>query len=179
MNFRKLLVTAALLAIASTTAGAQASQPIELGFDGQISFGLDDQGTAIQIPVQRVRAGFPLTPAMTFEPAFALMRVSNDGNSATSFALDASVLYHFSQNRAQNQLYLRPVLGINRASFESDLADNSDTFVSLGVGFGVKIPLADRLATRLEAEFRHQLENEPFEAQSALNLNFGLSFFVR
>jgi hypothetical protein len=47
---------------------------VEAGVDGQIAFGLDDQGTTISIPRPRVRAGFVIADAMTLEPGLGISR---------------------------------------------------------------------------------------------------------
>jgi hypothetical protein len=176
MRIRATITAFALLAVAST--GAQAQNPIEVGIDAQIGFGLDDQGTSINIPAQKVRAGFMLTPAMTIEPSLGFVRLSNDGSSISGTAIDVSLLYHFSPSRAARQFYIRPVVGLQRSSFSDDDTDvsESNTDLNIGVAGGMKIPLMDRVGARFEAEFRNYM-NDP--SVSALNLNFGLSYFTR
>lgn len=180
----RVCATLAALAFTAFTSTARAQSPInpvELGVDAQIGFGLDDQGTLISFPLQKIRAGFVIANAMTFEPALGFVRGSDDNGSGSSMLLDLSLLYHFSPNRAANQFYVRPVVGFQRVAFSNDVAgvDESDTYTSIGVAGGVKIPLMSRVATRLEAEFRNQLEHDGVPSQSALNLNFGFSFFTR
>jgi hypothetical protein len=44
----------------------------------------------------------------------------------------------------------------------------------------LKIPIADRIGTRVEAGYSHRLENEPeFPSRNQIFLGFGLSFFTR
>jgi hypothetical protein len=176
MRIRATVTAIALLALAST--GAQAQNPVEVGIDAQISFGLDDQGTNINIPAQKIRAGFMLTPVMTLEPSLGFFRMSNAGSSISGTALDVSLLYHFSPSRAARQFYVRPVVGLQRATFSDDDLDvsESNTDLNIGVAGGMKIPLMDRVGARFEAEFRNYM-SEP--SVSALNLNFGLSYFTR
>lgn len=182
MRLRATLSAFALIAVAVPAAQAQqaaAPNPIEVGIDAQIGFGLDDQGTTIAIPAQKIRAGFMINPAMTIEPSLGFFRAGADGASFSTTALDVSLLYHFSQDRAVRQFYVRPVVGIFRVSADNGTTSDATTFMNVGVGGGVKIPLMDRIGARLEAEFRNQLEKDGIPSQSALNLNFGLSYFTR
>lgn len=177
MRIRATLSAAAFLGLFAATAQAQGTQnPVEVGIDAQISFGLDDQGTSIAIPAQKVRAGFMISPVMTIEPSLGFYRISNDGSSASSTALDVSLLYHFSPDRMARQFYVRPVIGINRASVDIDGAGDSQTDMNIGVAGGMKLPLMDRVGARFEAEFRNYMSDP---SVSALNLNFGLSYFTR
>ena len=176
MRIRAILSAFALVGITATTAQAQ-QNPVEIDIDAQIGFGLDDQGTTIAIPAQKIRAGFMLTPAMTIEPSLGFFRFSSDGSSISTTALDVSLLYHFSTLRTARQFYVRPVVGLQRISASSDLGDDSQTDMNLGVAGGIKIPLVDRVGARVEAEFRHYMSDP--ESVNALNLNFGLSFFTR
>lgn len=181
MRIRATLAALALVTSATTAHAQSGANPVELGVDAQIGFGLDDQGTVISFPLQKVRAGFVVANAMTFEPALGFVRASDDNGSGSSMLLDLSLLYHFSPNRAAKQFYLRPVVGFQRVAFSNDVVgvDEADTYTSIGLAGGLKIPLMSRVATRLEAEFRNQLEHDGQPSQSALNLNFGLSFFTR
>ena len=112
MRIRATLSAAAFLGLFAATAQAQGTQnPVEVGIDAQISFGLDDQGTSISIPAQKIRAGFMISPVMTIEPSLGFYRISNDGSSMSSTALDVSLLYHFSPARTARQFYVRPVIG--------------------------------------------------------------------
>lgn len=183
MRVRATIIALTFLAVGSTTVRAQAGagNPVEIGADAQISFGLDDQGNGIDLPLPKIRAGFPIATAMTFEPALGFSRRSNDNVSVSRVLLDLSLLYHFSPDRAANQFYVRPVIGFVRHAVSNDAAnfDESETFTSLGVAGGIKIPMGSGIATRLEAEFRNQLEHDGNPSQAALNLNFGLSFHTR
>ncbi|HEX4935836.1 MAG TPA: outer membrane beta-barrel protein [Gemmatimonadaceae bacterium] len=176
MRIRATLSAFALLGLVATT--AQAQNPIEVGIDAQISFGLDDQGTSISIPAQKVRAGFVINPAMTIEPSLGFFRTSDDAMSASTADIDVSLLYHFSTLRTAKQYYLRPVVGLRRVSFTDKTIDESasDSEMNIGVAGGVKIPLMDRVGARAEAEFRNYLSDP---SVSAFNLNFGLSYYTR
>lgn len=176
MRIRATLSAFALLGLVATT--AQAQNPIEVGIDAQISFGLDDQGTSISIPAQKVRAGFLINPAMTIEPSLGFFRISDDAGSLSTADIDVSLLYHFSTLRTAKQYYLRPVVGLRRISMTDKVLDEStsNTDMNIGVAGGVKIPLMDRVGARAEAEFRNYMSDP---SVSAFNLNFGLSYYTR
>jgi hypothetical protein len=176
MRIRATLSAFALLGLVATT--AQAQNPIEVGIDAQISFGLDDQGTSISIPAQKVRAGFLINPAMTIEPSLGFNRFSNDVMSSSRADIDVSLLYHFSTLRTAKQYYVRPVIGLQRVSITDKTVDESAsaTDMNIGVAGGVKIPLMDRVGARAEAEFRNYMSDP---SVSAFNLNFGLSYYTR
>lgn len=178
MRIRATLSAFALIGLVATAAEAQQANPIEVGMDAQISFGLDDQGTSISIPAQKVRAGFLINPAMTIEPSFGFDRYSNDAMSVSTADIDVSLLYHFSTLRTAKQYYLRPVIGLQRVSMKDKTTDESasNTDLNIGVAGGIKIPLMDRVGARAEAEFRNYMSDP---SVSAFNLNFGLSYFTR
>jgi hypothetical protein len=177
MRIRATFSAFAFLGLFATAAQAQGTQnPVEVGIDAQISFGLDDQGTSISIPAQKVRAGFMISPVMTIEPSLGFYRISNDGSSMSSTALDVSLLYHFSAARTARQFYVRPVIGLTRLGAEFDGEGDSQTDLNIGVAGGMKLPLMDRVGARVEAEFRNYMSDP---SVSALNLNFGLSYFTR
>lgn len=182
MRIRASLAAFSLLGVITTAAEAQqpaAQNPVEVGVDAQIAFGLDNQGTTISIPAQKIRAGFVIAEAMTVEPALGFVRLSNNGSSISNTTLDLSLLYHFDPSRAVRQFYVRPVIGIHRMAGTLDGQSDATTFMNVGVAGGMKVPLMARAGARIEAEFRNQLEKDGVPSQSALNLNFGLSYFTR
>jgi hypothetical protein len=191
---RNAMFTALALAIAMTTpstVGAQdpgTRRPIELGIDAAVSYLSEDNfnRTIFQLPTSSVRVGVFLTDAVSLEPSLTLRhsRVTFDNPvtgdeetiSGTSYNLAVGLLFHLHADRTRSQAYLRPLAGIQGFSGEGE----SGNQVALGGAFGVKLPVADRLGTRIEAGFIRRLENEPeFPASNEVFLSFGLSFFTR
>lgn len=165
-----------------TSSAPAGPAPIELGVDGQISFGLDDQGTSISLPAGKVRAGFFLGDVISVEPALGFQRFSSGGASSSQLVFDVSMLYHLGLDRNLNQFYVRPVVGLARTSFTNPAPLESRAFndISLGVAGGIKMPLMNRVAFRSDAELRHTLADGTARPSfNALNLNFGLSFYTR
>ena len=176
---------------------AQASgprRPIELGVDAALAYESSDavDGISLTVPVPRLRVGFFLTDAVSLEPSlqfhYARSTVENPitGDertvSGSNYELDFGLLYHFSTDRAQKQVYIRPLIGINGFSSgdDDDDDDTSASQVVFGVGLGVKLPSTNRLATRLEGGFVHRAEDDPFfPSSNRIYASFGISFFTR
>lgn len=174
-------VALSLMAIAST-AGAQrstrgsmasANPSPEFGVDAGLQFTLDDpKTTSFQIPIQGIRMGFYVSPAISIEPSLRLNYTSFDGGHITSYGLGLGMLYHFSTSRLANQLYVRPFVGLDGISSDG----GSDSAFSFGAGFGVKMPIGNRFASRFEANFSHASNDGA--TQNALGLLAGLSVYT-
>ena len=180
---RRVLSFAALslLAIASTASAQRTNRggmtsvnpSPELGVDAGLQFTLDDpKSTSFQIPIQGIRMGFYVSPAISLEPSLRLNYTSFDGGSFTSYGIGFGMLYHFSTSRTTNQLYVRPFIGIDGISGEG----NSDSAFSFGAGFGVKMPIGSRFASRFEANFSHASNDGA--TQNAIGLLAGLSVYT-
>jgi len=170
-------------------------KPIELGVDAALSHESEDGSklTQFTLPVTQLRVGFFVTDAVSIEPLFAFYysRSSRENpisgvetkGSGSSYDLNVGLLYHFQPDRTRSQPYIRPFLGIRGYSSEIDAPveiSNSGSQTSLGAAIGVKVPVASRLGTRIEAGYRRGLESEPeFPATNTIFLSFGLSFFTR
>lgn len=182
---RRVLSFAALslMAVAST-AGAQRSTrgttmasvnpSPELGVDAGLQFTLDDpKTTSFQLPIQGIRMGFYVSPAVSIEPSLRLNHVSvSGGGSVTDYGVGLGLLYHFSTSRMANQLYVRPFIGLDGVSGDN----GSDSAFSFGAGFGVKVPIGSRFASRWEANFSHASNNGA--TQNAIGLLAGLSVYT-
>lgn len=184
---RRVLSFAALSLIAiASTASAQrtarssttsANPSPEIGIDGALVFGLDDPNTTtLSVPVQRIRVGFFLSPTISLEPSFGLTTISGGGDRITTYSIGTGLLWHFAPSRAANQLYLRPFVDFNGASFSGAGSDNSVTF---GAGFGIKHPIRDRFNTRLEGLFGHTGEHSGMPSSNELGVLFGFSVYTR
>jgi hypothetical protein len=182
---RRVLSFAALslIAIASTASAqrttrsssmASVNPSPELGVDAGLQFTLDDpKTTSFQIPIQGIRVGFFLSPEISLEPSLRLNYTSFDGGHLTTYGLGLGMLYHFSTSRAANQMYVRPFIGLDGISGDG----GSDSAFSFGAGFGVKVPVGNRFATRWEANFSHASNDGA--TQNAIGLLAGLSVYTR
>lgn len=152
----------------------------ELGLDAglgtQLSGGAN-RTTAFQAPIQQLRAGFFLSPVLSIEPIVSLTTGSVSGpggGSFTDYGIGAGLLWHFSPSRAANQLYVRPFMGVKGASCSGCTSSSAFNF---GGGFGIKIPTANRFATRLEANLS-QSQGNGQPSESSLGILFGLSVYT-
>lgn len=168
---------------AAAAPAASAGNPVELGIDGGISFGLNDpKTTTIMLPAQQFRAGFMLDDKMELEPfgAFNYFSVSG-GGSSTALGLGTGLLYHLSTVRTQPQVYVRPLAMLQFLSVNPGGAapSSSTTQFGLGIGLGVKRPILDRLSWRFEGNLGHSFQSGNAPSQTSINLLAGLSFFTR
>lgn len=176
MVFSALVFTASL-------AGAQPPRPVELGMDAAATIGLGDNSvTVVEIPARAFRIGFFFTDRVSLEPKFGLTTISGGGDTFTSYLAELGLLYHFYRARTRADpypypsplaaFYVRPFLGLVGASD----GDDSDANGRLGLGLGMKVPIANRLASRFEANFAHMFGDF---SSNEIGLLAGLSFFTR
>lgn len=177
---RRILSLAALtLLIVTSRATAQhasLSPSPELGVDAGLIFTLDaPKVTTFSLPIQSVRAGFFLSPEISLEPSLRINSVSGAlGGSATDYAIGVGLLYHLSTSRLANQTYIRPFVALDG---QSGRAGGSASGFTVGGGFGVKVPVNPRFATRLEANIAHRSSSGL--SQNAIGLLAGLSVYTR
>jgi opacity protein-like surface antigen len=92
-----------------------------------------------------------------------------------------SLPIYLSENRRENQIFIRPVVGLNHVS--SDASDTgpgtSDTQLNFGVGLGIKMPLSDRFAARFEAQYRHAPKSDERSAYNQIAALAGISVYAR
>ena len=155
----------------STVCAQQRS--IEIGLDGGLQYSVDSRVLIIAVPFQRVRAAFPSGERLAFEPALSLTRVSRDGQSIMTVALQAGALYTFAPTRANT--YVRPFAGLE---FIDDSFSDAFSVFDLGFGIGTRSRIADRLALRIEANLTGRFA-EGGGADALLGASVGLSFFTR
>ena len=150
----------------------------EMGLDAGLQIGLGDVSTfVIDLPAARMRIGF-FQPASrwSLEPALGLSYIKVEGlDGVLLYNIEGGALYHFRpagdlRAMGANVAYLRPFVGVTGFTGE-----DSDSEVSAGAGFGVKIPWQQDLAWRLEANVGYGFDNEAFR----IGAFAGLSFFTR
>jgi len=178
--------TVSLLTFCSAAAFAQKSQPIEIGFDASlasIKYNYNQntpngqrQGsttsTLFAFPIQSVRVGFPLNDRIALEPSLGFMHASTDGLSQTGYDARVALVVALTQDRHQPQWFARPFVGVAH-----DWQGLLDTHTTLGVGAGVRLPMADRIASRIEGRYTYYSMSN-FDGGHELGLYFGLSFFT-
>jgi hypothetical protein len=95
------------------------------------------------------------------------------GGSASAYQIGLGLLYHLSTSRAASQMYVRPFIGLDGIS---DGGSSVNAF-AIGGGFGVKVPVGDRFATRFEGNLAHRSQSGV--SQNAIGLLAGLSVYTR
>ena len=152
-------------------------RPVELGVDGGL--GIDFNGgtlTTFSVPIQSLRIGFMASDNVSIEPSTSINILKYEGADAiATVSLALSGLFHFTPDRSMAQAYFRPQAGLN---FITD-GDDSASQLSLGGGFGVKLPVADQMAIRLDGSFVHAFENDDFAGRNGIAALVGFSVFTR
>ncbi len=176
---RKLSASLVILAFAAAaTAGAQTSQPKEIGADAGVVIGLGGGSfTTIAIPAQAVRVGFPIGLRTSLEPKLGIIIVTGDGDTFTQYRGELGLLYGLGSSRYPGAyqragLYVRPFIGIAGVSGGDDSAASG----ILGAGIGARMPIMSRLSSRFEANFAHEFGDHD---GNEIGLLAGLSFYTR
>lgn len=167
---RRRAVLFAVLLLPSMLSAQQ--RGVEIGLDAGAQYEFDAQLLTIAAPLQRVRAAFPSGNRLAFEPALSFARLSARGESLVGLVFEIGALYDFA---AAHTTYGRPFVGFEYAdaSFSS-----GETAVNLGIGFGTRSRVADRLAVRIEATFTGRFP-EGGGTDGRFGVSAGLSFFTK
>jgi hypothetical protein len=177
MNSRiRFFLLAGVVLLVPTQLNAQ-GQPVELGIDGGLAISFNGStSTAFQLPFQSLRVGFFPSDAVSLEPAVSVNYLKFEEIDAIyTLGLELGALLHFISDRSRSQPYFRPLAGIQLLAAGGE----SVSQFHVGGGFGVKVPVANQLAVRLEAGFQHAFENEDVSGGNSIMAAVGLSFFTR
>jgi hypothetical protein len=145
---------------------------VEIGFDSRILYELDSRLLLITVPLGRARAAFPSGNQLAFEPALSFARVSADGASVTAMVFEVGAVYDFTP---AHTTYTRPFVGYEYADATSLLGES---VVDLGIGFGTRSIVADRLAVRIEGTITGRFGARG-GSDGMFGVSAGLSFFTR
>lgn len=152
-------------------------QPVELGLDAGFGYKVNSPTAGIaSLPVQSFRVGFYAGDQVSIEPRLRwnLINFENE-NSLNSLNTEIGVLIHFSPDRNRPQPYFRPLAAME--VFNGGGGTMSQA--SIGGAIGVKLPVRDRFAVRLEGGFRRAFESDDFAESSTIFVQVGFSFFTR
>jgi hypothetical protein len=167
--------------------GATVTNPTytqEFGVDAGAVFGLGSRSSmTVNLPSARARVGFFLNnnSRWSIEPSagFAYNKVE-DVPFQLSYNLELGALYHFRppadvvEATRATVAYVRPFVGV--VGVRTGGTDGGgDSELSIGAGYGVKIPWRNAMAWRLEANAGYGFDNEAFR----VGLLAGVSFFAR
>ena len=167
---RRWVMLLLLIGVWSHSAAAQAGL-VELGVDGSIEHVVDSpSSTTINLPVARLRVGYFFSPQFSLEPLVAVNVTRGNGDFTTG-RIGLGALWHFTASRTGAQPYVRPFIEHEFTSFSEGTETRTTGAGVVGVGLGVKLPLADRLRWRLEGAYEHST------ARSRILGFVGVSFF--
>ena len=175
MRFTRVLAVAGLLTALSSTALFAQQGAVEFGLDAGLIVSINDGTdnlTAVCIPCQRLRIGFFVSDAVSFEPDVALNVLSGGGETLTTFSGGVSLLFHFTPDPDRARVFFRGGAGIDLI----DLGGSASQFNVSG-GIGVKTP-ASPLGVRLEGIAGYGFENDDFVSSFNLGALIGFSFFT-
>lgn len=179
---RYLAALAVLTFLIAGPLGAQ-DRPLELGLDAAFVVSLTDDAngmetdniTVIGVPFQRLRVGFFISDRFEIEPILQFNFVNVGDSDLLQLGLFVDGAYHFTSDPARPRAYLTASGGLDLLSAD----DESDTQWVFGGGVGVKLPVADQLAVRLEGGVRRAFESDDRLGATNLAALVGLSFFTK
>lgn len=187
------LVAVGIAGLASPAAAQGRKGAIELGLDaafvvqipqdlGPISF---DNITALQWPLQFIRAGYYITDRAEVEVRTSVDAVSFGDIDPATFTIDIAYGYNFGAP-GRTRYFVGAGGGIDYFSADAHPFGAGDTVGSavrygFGVGAGAKVPLQPQLAVRLEGNWSYDLEQEDefLPAQHNVVARVGLSYFTK
>jgi opacity protein-like surface antigen len=174
----------AVLAGGMLTSDALAqSGAIEIGFDTGLTLRLNsdkngfeyENQTAINIPLQSVRVGFFVSDQLSIEPAIGFSYLDVGDTSITQLGAGANLQYHFTADATRTRFYIGAGGGLNLL----DIGDEQETQFGLGAGLGVKLPIASRMAIRIEGSFSRFFESDLLPGANVIGALVGFSFFTK
>ena len=177
MNSRiRFFLLAGVVLLVPTLLNAQ-GQPVELGVDGGLTISFNGStSTSFQLPFQSLRAGFFPSDAVSLEPVVSVSYLKfEEVDAIYTLGLEFGALLHFISDRSRAQPYFRPFAGFQLLAAGGE----SLSQFHAGGGFGVKVPVANQLAVRLEVGFQHGFKNEDLSGGNSITAAVGLSFFTR
>ena len=167
-----LALPIAIALAAGAVGSATAQRPIELGMDAGLTI-LTNGGTitTVSIPVSQVRFGFQASDRVTVEPRVSINYITN-GSSFTAIDGGVHLLVDLSTPAPEGA---RPYFTAGAGLLFVDVGGTSNTDARLGVGFGVRLPMVERLMTRLEGRVDRLFDSKV----TSIGALFGFSFFTR
>lgn len=173
---RWILSSLALAVAAAAPVMGQGQRPVELGLDAGFGYKVNSPTVfTAAVPVQSFRAGFFTSDRLSIEPRLSWNLLAVDGESTlASISGELGALIHFNANHDRPRGYIRPLVALNVITGGGE----TGTQVSAGGAIGVKLPVQDRLAVRLEGGFRHGFSSSDFAEASTVFAQIGFSFLI-
>ncbi len=166
--------------LALTLAGVPvvvAQKPVELGLDAGFSYKANSPTVfAAAVPVQSFRVGFFASDVVSVEPRLSWNLLKLEGaSSLNTLSGELGVLVHFSRDRERPQGYFRPLAAADLITGGGETVSQ----FSVGGALGVKLPVKNRFAVRLEGGFRQGFESDEVQKASTAFVQIGFSVLTR
>ncbi len=190
---RKLVATLSVLAVvgASVSAAQEQQKATELtagviglsyttcsGCDGIFiaSTGGAENAVFSAIGGATVGVGFYVAPGIAVEPTLAFSTLAQSGDNLTVFSAGIALPYYFAKGWGRKGPYVAPRATYNSLHASGDVSVNQ---FAVGAALGMKLPLNDMAALRLQANFDYGFESSDVVSTTAFGALVGLSVFLR
>jgi len=178
MRARQMFLSSAAalgLLVAAAPAGAQ----VEIGVDAGLSSTRVDGSrldvVQVDIPVQRLRVGFFVTPTVQLESSLGYSRVEVDEIASSTLTLGTDLVVHLGADPYAPQVYIAAGPSILRTDFGA----GEETQLGVGGDIGLKLPAGDWISARLGVGYTRWLENDTLFGADEFGVFFGFSVFTR
>ena len=169
-------ICAALAASVSVASAQQTRLPAEFGVDAGISVSFDKpQVTTTSIPVPAIRLGFYINDRVAIEPKVGLQSFHDNTGSSAAYHAEVGVLFHFENSPVGRGVYARPFVGLGGVTGIGAGSGGAETLY--GGGLGLKVPVADRFASRFEVNYSHTTAPRGGQSANDLGVLIGISIF--
>ena len=156
----------------------------EFGTDINVTKVLDgDRETSLQLPGQLLRAGYFISPRFSIEAAMGLQYAAIEGSSTVFTNAQLGLLITHRADPRRAQIYAHPYAALSSFHLSAGAGLGAHfrrtvTSTGPGVGVGLRVPLAEHLASRTEMQFDH-IEAPRLRGENNLRLALGISYITR
>ena len=157
----------------------------EFGTDVTLTKVLEgDHATSLQVPGQLLRVGYFILPNVSIETALGFQYAAIEGSSTSYTAAHLGVLINHNADSRRTQVYAHPYAALTSYHLSADAGRGEHfrrtvTNTGLGLGVGLRLPLSDRLASRIELQFEHLEAPTGLRGDKNLRLALGISYLTR
>lgn len=174
-----ILITLLCSVLLFTSGSAQTTGSVELGIDAGVEYLKYENSSSLTtflIPIDNFRMGYFVTDAIAVEPSISFAHFNPEsGSGFTTLDLGLEFGYNLPMSDEGGSLFF--IQAGPKISYIN--ADASDTQFGLGGGAGVKIPVAEKLKTRLQVGGIYYFESDKRVSGWAINFGLGISFFTK
>ena len=129
-----------------------------------------DTDIALEFPGSLAMA-FYFSRQFALEPAVLINNINADDASATLFGFGLSAPFYFKADEGKSGLFVSPGIFFSKATGDFE----TDAMFDYGVDVGFKMPVKERISTRLAVTFRDGDSSD----KAVVGASFGIGFFWR